>query len=135
MIQLPTELLNTKIFPICKKILDLQVQVGRSGSLDNQLLNCDLQKLPCLPTVASRTSYIPSETDKIVAENNCLQSNQCINPITGVHSASVPPTIMPLMEQQHLKNRLKSYSSKLSAKPSSFTIKRKCGSSAISKTC
>ena len=78
-----------------------EVQIGRNGYLDSQVLNCDLQKLPCLPTVANRTSHLPSTTDKIVAENNCLQSNQYINPITGVHSASVPPITVQLMEQQH----------------------------------
>ena len=78
-----------------------QFQKGRSGYLDSQLLNCDLQKLPCLPTVANRTSHLPSRTDKIVAENNCLQSNHCINPTTGVHSAGFPPITVPLMEQQH----------------------------------
>ena len=78
-----------------------EVQIGTNGYLDSQVLNCDLQKLPCLPTVANRTSHLPSTTDKIVAENNCLQSNQYINPITGVHSASVPPITVQLMEQQH----------------------------------
>ena len=78
-----------------------QFQIGTNGYLDSQLLNCDLQKLPCLPTVANRTSHPPSKTDKIVAENNCLQSNQCINPITWVHSASVPPITVQLMEQPH----------------------------------
>ena len=80
-----------------------QVQRGTSRYLDIQLLNCDLQKFPCLPTVANRTSHLPSKTDKIVAENNCLQSNQCINPITGEHSASVPPIAVQLMEQPHQK--------------------------------
>ena len=83
-----------------------QVQIGTSGYLDSQLLNCDLQKLPCLPTVANRTSHLPSKTDKIVAENNCLQSNQCINPITGVHSASVPSITVQLMDQQPQKTVL-----------------------------
>ena len=78
-----------------------QIQIGTSGYLDSQLLNCDLQKLPCLPTVANRTSHLPSRTDKIVAENSCLQSNHCFNPITGVHSAGFPPITVPLMEQQH----------------------------------
>ena len=78
-----------------------QIQIGTSGYLDSQLLNCDLQKLPCLPTVANRTSHLPSRTDIIVAENSCLQSNHCINPITGVHSAGFPPITVPLMEQQH----------------------------------
>ena len=78
-----------------------QTQIGTSGYLDSQLSNCDLQKLPCLPTVANRTSHLPSRTDKIVAENSCLQSNHCINPITGVHSAGFPPITVPLMEQQH----------------------------------
>ena len=78
-----------------------EVKIGTNGYLDSQVLNCDLQKLPCLPTVANRTSHLPSTTDKIVAENNCLQSNQYINPITGVHSASVPPITVQLMEQQH----------------------------------
>ena len=78
-----------------------EVQIGTNGYLDSQVLNCDLQKLPCLPTVANRTSHLPSTTDKIVAENNCLQSSQYINPITGVHSASVPPITVQLMEQQH----------------------------------
>ena len=76
-----------------------QVQTRLNGYLDSQLLNCDLQKIPCLPTVANRTSRLPSKTYKIVAENNCLQSNQCINPIAGVHSASVPPITVQLMEQ------------------------------------
>ena len=57
-----------------------QIQIGTSGYLDSQLLNCDLQKLPCLPTVANRTSHLPSRIDKIVAENSCLQPNHCINP-------------------------------------------------------
>ena len=78
-----------------------QIQIGTNGYLDSQLLNCDLQKLPCLPTVANRTSHLPSKTDKRVLENDCLQSNQCINPITGVQSTSVPPIIMQLMEQPH----------------------------------
>ena len=78
-----------------------QNQIGTSGYLDSQLLNCDLQRLPCLPTVANRTSHLPSRTDKIVAKNNCLQSNHCINPITEVHSAGFPPITVPLMEQQH----------------------------------
>ena len=78
-----------------------QTQIGTSGYLDSQLLNCDLQKLPCLPTVANRTSHLPSRTGKIVAENSCLQSNHCINPITGVHSAGFPPITVPLMEQQN----------------------------------
>ena len=73
-----------------------QVQIGTSGHLDSQLLNCNLKKLPCLPTVAKRTSQLPSKTDKTAAENNCLQSNQCINPITGVHSASVSTITLPL---------------------------------------
>ena len=47
-----------------------QVQIGPNGYLDSQLLNCDLQKIPCLPTVANRTSHLPSKPDKIVAENN-----------------------------------------------------------------
>ena len=78
-----------------------QIQIGTSGYLDSQLLNCDLQKLPCLPTVANRTSHLPSRTDKIVAENNCRQSKHCINPITGVHSAGFRPITVPLMEKQH----------------------------------
>ena len=41
-----------------------QVQIGTSGYLNSQLLNCDLQKLPCLPTVANRTSHLPSKTDE-----------------------------------------------------------------------
>ena len=48
-----------------------QVQIGTSGYLDSQLLNSDLQKIPCLPAVARRTSHLTSKTDKIVAENNC----------------------------------------------------------------
>ena len=48
-----------------------QVQIGTSGYLDSLLLNSDLQKLPCLPTVANRTSHLTSKTDKIVDENNC----------------------------------------------------------------
>ena len=75
-----------------------EVQLGTNRYLDSQLFNCDLQKLHCLPTVANRTSNLASKTDKIVAENNCLQSNQCINPITGVHSASVPPIAVQLIE-------------------------------------
>ena len=51
--------------------------------------------------MANRTSHLPSKTDKIVLENGCLQSNHCINPITGVHSTSVPPISMQLMEQPH----------------------------------
>ena len=78
-----------------------QVHIGTNGYPDSQLLNCDWQKLPCLPTVANRTSHLPSKTDNIVLENDCLQSNQCINPITGVHSTSVPPITMKLMEQPH----------------------------------
>ena len=78
-----------------------QVQIETNGYLDSQLLHCDPQKIACLPTLANRTSHLPSKTDKIVAENNCLQSNQCISPITGVHSASVPPITKQLMEQQH----------------------------------
>ena len=78
-----------------------RVQIGTNGNLDSQLLNCDLQKLPCLPTVANRTSHLPSKTDKLVAENNSLQSNQCINPINGVHSTSFPPITMQPMEQPH----------------------------------
>ena len=78
-----------------------QVHIGTNGYPDSQLLNCDWQKLPCLPTVANRTSHLPSKTDKIVLENDCLQSNHCINPITGVHSTSVPPIFMQLMEQPH----------------------------------
>ena len=78
-----------------------QVHIGTNGYPDSQLLNCDWQKLPCLPTVANRTSHLPSKTDKIVLENDCLQSNQCNNPITGVHSTSVPPISMQLMEQPH----------------------------------
>ena len=65
------------------------------------MLKCDWQKFPCLPTVAYRTSHLPSETDKIVLENNGSQSNQCNNPITGVHSTSVPPITMQLMDQLH----------------------------------
>ena len=78
-----------------------QVQIGTNGYLDSQLLNCDLQKLPCLPTLVNRTSHLPSKTDKIVAENNCLQSNQCIHPLTGVNSLSFPPITVELMKQQH----------------------------------
>ena len=51
--------------------------------------------------MANRTSHLPSGTDKIVAENNCLQSNHCINPITGVLSTGFRPVTVPLMEQQH----------------------------------
>ena len=94
--------------PQCHNFPNLQqnfgpsrVQIETDGYLDSQLLNCDLQKLPCLPTVANRTSHLPSKTDKIVAENNCLQSNHCINPITGVHSKSVPQITVQLMEQPH----------------------------------
>ena len=82
-------------------------QIVRNGYLDSQLLNCGLQKLPCLPTVANRTSNPPSKTDKIVAENNCLQSNRCIKPITGVHSASFPPITVQLIEQPHQNTLLK----------------------------
>ena len=78
-----------------------QIQIGTSGYLDSQLLNCDRQKLPCSPTVANRTSHLPSKTDKIVLENDCLQSNQYNTPITGVHSTSVPPISMQLMVQPH----------------------------------
>ena len=78
-----------------------QVQIGASGYLDSQLLNCDLQKLPCLPTVANRTSHLPSYTIKIFAENNCLRSNHCINAITGVHPAIFSSITVPLMEKQH----------------------------------
>ena len=74
-----------------------QVQIGTNGYLDSQLLNSDMQKLLCLPTVANRTSHLPSNTIKIVEENNCLKSNRSINPI---HSASVPSITVPLMEQQ-----------------------------------
>ena len=78
-----------------------QIQIGTSGYLDSQLLNCDLQKLPCLTTVANRTSHFPSRTDKIVSKNNCLQPNRCINPKTGEHSAGFPPITVPPIEQQH----------------------------------
>ena len=99
---------NANRNPQCHNFPNLQqnfgpsrVQIGTNAYLDSQLLNCDLQKLPCLTTTANRTSHLPSKTDKIVAENNCLQSNQCINPITGVHSESVPPITVQLMEQPH----------------------------------
>ena len=69
--------------------------------LDSQIVNFDLPQLPCSPTVANRTSHLPSKTDKIVAENNCLQSNQCVNPITEVHYARVPPITVQLMQQTH----------------------------------
>ena len=75
-----------------------QVQIGTNEYLDSQLLNSDMQELLCLRTVANRTSHLPSNTIKIVAENNCLQSNRSINPI---HSATVPSITVPLMEQQH----------------------------------
>ena len=43
-------------FPNLQQIFGTsQVQLRTSGCLDSQLLNCDLQKLPCLPTVAKRT--------------------------------------------------------------------------------
>ena len=51
--------------------------------------------------MANRTSHLPSRTDKIVLENDCPQSNQCINPITGVHSTSVPTITMQLIEHSH----------------------------------
>ena len=78
-----------------------QVYIGTSAYPDSQLLNCDRQKIPCLPTVANRTSHLPSKTDKMVLENDSLQSNQCINPITWVQSTSNPPITMQLMEQPH----------------------------------
>ena len=78
-----------------------QVHIGTNGYPDSQLMNCDWQKLPCLHTVANRTSHLPSKTHKIVLENDCLQSNQCINPITGVHSTSALSITMQLMEQLH----------------------------------
>ena len=83
-----------------------QVQIGTNGYLDSQLLNYDLHKLPCLPTVSNRTSHLPSEADNILAENNCLQSNRYFDPNTGVLSASVPLITVPLMEQQHKKTVL-----------------------------
>ena len=92
--------------PQCHNFPNLQQnfghsQIGTNGYLDSQLLNCDLQKIPCLPKVVNRTSHLPSKTDKIVAENNWLQSNQCINPITGKHSASVFSITVQQMEQPH----------------------------------
>ena len=69
--------------------------------LDSQLLNCDLQKLSCLPKLANRIAHLPSNTNKIVAENNWLHCNGCIDPITDVYSSSAPPTTVPLMEQEH----------------------------------
>ena len=51
--------------------------------------------------MANRTSDLPSKTDKLVAENNCLQTNRGINPITEVHFKSFPPITMQLMEEPH----------------------------------
>ena len=104
---MPTEILITIIFSNLQQNVGLfQVQTRTSEYLDSQLLNCDPRKFPCLPKVANRTSHPLNYTNKIVAENNCLQSNHCINPIISVHSAGVLSITEPLKEQQRQNNVL-----------------------------
>ena len=78
-----------------------QVQIGTIGKVDSQLLNSNLQNLPWLPIVENKTSHHPINNDKTVAENNCLQSNHCIDTITGVYSANALSITVSQIGEQH----------------------------------
>ena len=85
--------------------------------------------------MAGRTSHLPSKTDKIFVENNCLQSNYGNNPIIGVHSASVPPITVPLKQQQRQKTVLNPATPNFLPNHVASQSNPNCDSSAISTNC